>query len=201
MTIRERSAHKTSWSKPVPIINVTLIEGYSDEARLRLSQRLTSATLSVIKAPAELVTVVVGEVAPTNYVRGAIHRKPGPSEPMAGELVKSYLEAMEKRDLGAATAYLSTDFTMTFPGGISFNRLQQLVDWSKTRYRSIAKTYENFDESYSVNGTIVYCFGTLHGEWLDGSAFSSIRFIDRFDITDGQIQSQQVWNDLAESRG
>jgi len=184
----------------VPIINVTLIEGYSDHARLRLSQRLTTSTLSVIKAPADLVTVVVNEVAPANYVRGGINRTPGPAEPVAGEIVKSYLKAMEQRDLSAASEYLGKEFVMTFPGGVSFTTLQQLVEWSKTRYSSIAKSYDQFDESYTESGTIVYCYGTLHGEWLDGSEFDGIRFIDRFDICDGLIQSQQVWNDLAETR-
>ena len=45
---------------------------------------------------------------------------------------------------------------------------------------------------------IVYCFGTLNGEWPDGQAFSGIRFIDRFEITQGRITRQQVWNDIAE---
>lgn len=184
----------------MPIINVTLIEGYSEEARVRLSQRLTDATVSVIKAPSELVTIIVNEVAPANYTRGRINRTPGPAEPVAGEIVTSYLNAMEQRDLSVATEYLSKEFSMTFPGGVSFTTMQQLVDWAKTRYRSIAKSYEQFDECYSVNRTTVYCYGTLHGEWLDGTEFSGIRFIDRFEINDGLIQSQQVWNDLAETR-
>lgn len=185
----------------MPIINVTLIEGYSEEARVRLSQRLTDATVSVIKAPSDLVTIVVNEVAPANYTRGRINRTPGPAEPVAGELVKSYLHAMEQRDLVAATKYLSKEFSMTFPSGVSFTTVQQLVDWAKPRYRSIAKTYEQFDECYTDEGTIVYCYGTLYGEWPDGAEFSGIRFIDRFEVNDGLLQSQQVWNDLAESRG
>jgi len=183
----------------MPIINVTLIEGYSDEARLRLSQRLTNATLSVIKAPADLVTVVTSEAAPANYVRGGVKRTPGPAEPVASDVVLSYLKVMEQRDLSAASAYLGKEFNMTFPGGVSFTTLQQLVQWSKTRYTSIAKTYDQLDESYSASGTIVYCYGTLHGEWLDGTKFSEIRFIDRFELCDGLIQSQQVWNDLSET--
>jgi hypothetical protein len=33
--------------------------------------------------------------------------------------------------------------------------------------------------------------------WLDGSAFEGVRFLDRFDVRDGRIQRQDVWNDLA----
>jgi hypothetical protein len=40
--------------------------------------------------------------------------------------------------------------------------------------------------------------GTLHGVWLDGTPFEGIRFIDRFELADGRIQRQDVWNDMAE---
>ena len=42
--------------------------------------------------------------------------------------------------------------------------------------------------------------GTLHGRWLDGSAFDGIRFIDRFEIRGGRIVRQDVWNDAGELR-
>jgi hypothetical protein len=41
------------------------------------------------------------------------------------------------------------------------------------------------------------CHGTLSGEWPDGSAFSDIRFLDRFELRSGKLTRQQVWNDLA----
>jgi hypothetical protein len=47
---------------------------------------------------------------------------------------------------------------------------------------------------------VVYTRGTLAGEWPDGTAFGGIRFIDRFEVTDGFITRQDVWNDLAEVR-
>jgi len=117
----------------------------------------------------------------------------------AANIVKRYLGAMENRDLALAGSFLTTDFTMTFPGGVVFSSLQQLVDWSKTRYQSVGKTYEQFDLSQSDDKTIVYCYGTLNGAWLDGSRFSGIRFIDRFVVVGGLLQSQLVWNDLAET--
>jgi len=116
----------------------------------------------------------------------------------AAQIVKRYLAAMENRDLESAKGFLTNDFTMTFPGGVEFNTLSQLVDWSKTRYQSIAKTYDQFDQSQSDNKTIVYCYGTLNGTWLDGTRFSGIRFIDRFVVIDGLLQSQLVWNDMGE---
>jgi hypothetical protein len=111
-------------------------------------------------------------------------------------LVRAFLGAMEARDLGAARALTGPGFAMTFPGGTTFTRLEDLVAWASSRYRSIAKTYERFDAA----GGVVYCFGTLAGEWPDGTAFRGIRFIDRFEIAGGRIVDQKVWNDLAEAR-
>ncbi|MCM0020787.1 MAG: nuclear transport factor 2 family protein, partial [Tagaea sp.] len=101
----------------------------------------------------------------------------------------------------AARALLAPGFAMTFPGGARFATLEELVAWAKPRYRWVKKKYERFDESRAAEGeTIVYCYGTLYGEWPDGAAFEGIRFIDRFVLRDGKLADQQVWNDLAESR-
>lgn len=110
------------------------------------------------------------------------------------QIVRSYLAAMERRDLATARDFLASGFWMLFPGGQRFDSLQSLVDWAKGRYRSARKTYERFD----VAGDVVYCFGTLHGELLDGTAYSGIRFIDRFTVRDGKLVDQQVWNDMSE---
>jgi len=45
---------------------------------------------------------------------------------------------------------------------------------------------------------VVYCFGTLYGEWPDGRPFEGIRFIDRFVARAGKLADQKVWNDLGE---
>lgn len=102
---------------------------------------------------------------------------------------------MERRDLAAAKVLLAPGFHMIFPGGRRFDTLEALVDWAKTRYRSARKTCERFD----VAGDVVYCFGTLYGELLDGRPYSDIRFIDRFTVRQGRLVDQQVWNDLAEA--
>ena len=116
----------------------------------------------------------------------------------AKELVRSFLNAMERRDLNMARGYLSPDFSMTFPGGARFDALEELVAWGARRYRNIAKSYACFDAVDNGRETIIYCSGTLHGNLLDGSEFSGIRFIDRFTVHDGKLQDQQVWNDMGE---
>ena len=118
----------------------------------------------------------------------------------AAQVVKDYLAAMEARDLALARTFLAPDFVMLFPGGMVFTQLEELVARSRPRYRFVKKTYERFDEAASAEGSVVYCFGTLYGEWPDGKAFSDIRFIDRFTVREGKLVDQKVWNDLGEAR-
>ncbi|WP_371687447.1 hypothetical protein [Thalassococcus sp. S3] len=77
-------------------------------------------------------------------------------------------------------------------------KLQELIDWAAPRYRFVRKSYDGFDVAMSEGETLVYCRGTLSGEWPDGASFEGIRFIDRFLLRDGRIARQEVWNDLAE---
>lgn len=113
-------------------------------------------------------------------------------------LVRAYLDAMEARDLDTARRFLAADFSMVFPGGRTMTTLEELVAFARPRYRFVTKTYGG--EDVAAMGEIVYCRGTLAGEWPDGTAFAGVRFIDRFEISGGLIRRQDVWNDLAEVR-
>ena len=120
--------------------------------------------------------------------------------PSGEHLVRAFLAAMEARDLETAKSFLAENFVMTFPGSPPFHTLEELIAWSRPRYTTVGKTYDRFDEVSGKEESIVYCFGHLHGEWLDGRPFSNIRFIDRFTIRDGKLTDQMVWNDMGEVR-
>lgn len=120
-----------------------------------------------------------------------------PREPAA--LVRAFLAAMEARDLANARTFLGEGFAMTFPGGVRMTTLEELVAFAAPRYRFVRKAYEGFEVVMGLRA-VVYCFGTLAGEWPDGTAFSGVRFIDRFELENGLLVRQDVWNDLAESR-
>ena len=183
----------------MPVITVTLIEGYDEATRERLAKGLTQVAQTVIGAPLDGVTVALHELPPANYMRGAQRRTPGTAPTPPSDIVRAYLNAMETRDLSAAGQWLSDDANLVFPGGQTFTSLEAMVAWAQTRYRRVTKTYERFDEAAAEDGSVVICQGTLHGEWLDGAAFSGIRFADWFLIQKGRIAEQRVWNDLAEN--
>jgi len=186
----------------MPYIQVTLIEGYSDTARIRMSERITRAVRATIAAPLEGTVVAINEVGPSSWMRGGkSFRSPGPEMPEAAQLVRDFLTAMQERDLPRAEGFLAEDFVMEFPGAVRMRKLAELIEWAKPRYKAVAKTYERFDESFGDDATVVYCYGKLSGEGLDGKAFSNIRFIDRFTVRNGKLADQTVWNDLAEVRG
>lgn len=181
----------------MPVIRLTLMEGYDDATRQKLARRLTDAVGATIAAPLEGITVAIEEVKPASYMRGRIARVPGKPLPAAADTVRAFLSAMEARDLEKAQSFLAGGFEMTFPGDVRFTRLSELVEWGRGRYRFVHKTYEGFDECFGEGGMIVYCFGTLSGEWPDGTLFSGIRFVDRFCVDGGKLTDQRVWNDMA----
>ena len=89
---------------------------------------------------------------------------------------------------------------MRFPGAAPMTTLDELIEWSRPRYRFVKKVIEGVDLAAAPGPSIVYVTGTLYGEWPDGTPFEGIRFIDRFELTDGLITRQDVWNDIAEER-
>jgi hypothetical protein len=117
--------------------------------------------------------------------------------------VRAFLSAMEARDLACAERYLAVNVVMQFPGAAPMQRLSEVIEWAKTRYRRVSKTFFAVDlcshpkQGTSTTHSVVVCHGELAVEWLDGSTSTGVRFIDRFELTDGLITRQDVWNDLA----
>ena len=61
----------------MPVIEVTLMEGYPEATRQALMERLTDAITHTIAAPLDGVTVIIHEVPGSNYMRGRQRRVPG----------------------------------------------------------------------------------------------------------------------------
>jgi phenylpyruvate tautomerase PptA (4-oxalocrotonate tautomerase family) len=179
----------------MPVISVTLLPGYEAEVQHRLVQRLALTARSVIAAADAGTTVFIQEVS--TYQRdGKVLTSGGAARPVASEVVMAFLNALALRDLALAATHLSANFIMLFPDHVQMHTLQELIDWSRPRYQSITKTVEHLDESWRGDGAVVYVSGTLSGVFHNGDRFEGIRFIDRFEVVDGKIERQDVWNDL-----
>ncbi len=115
------------------------------------------------------------------------------------DMLARFLTLVEERKLDQASAYLAEGARMVFPGGTTHSSLAELAESAKTRYRWVRKRIERWDVlATDEDEATVYCLGTLYGEALDGTPFSGIRFLDRFEVRKGRIVLQEVWNDLAE---
>ena len=168
-------------------IRILLPKEQSVESLSRLRDRLARSLADAVPDISRQAVVEVEEDAAEADRRGAI------------DLVKRFLVAMEARRLDEAQALTGPAFRMSFPGGAEFTSVQDLVGWAKRRYRSVRKTFTGFDVVAGRDHTVVYCRGSLAGQWPDGSPFQDVRFIDRFEIREGYIVDQQVWNDLGET--
>ena len=183
----------------MPVVSVTLLPGYAAETQHRMVNRLAQAVRSVIDTPEAGTTVFVNEVS--TYRRdGKVFSEGRAAHPVASDVVRDFLQAMQSRDLDRAQSFLSPDFRMCFPGGVVMHTLDELTAWAAQRYSHIGKHYEQFEESWQGDVTVVFCHGSLQGTWPHGESFEGIRFIDRMEVRGGKIIRQDVWNDLAEHR-
>lgn len=116
------------------------------------------------------------------------------------DTVTTYLDAMERRDLDAARALVVPEgLELVFPGDRRFSDLASIVENSSGRYQRIGKRITGRD-AWETGGHIrVMITGTLSGTWHDGTAFDGIRFVDWFELQDGLIARQHVWNDTGEA--
>jgi hypothetical protein len=114
----------------------------------------------------------------------------------AGRRVWDFLTLLAEDRYAEANALREPGSPMLFPGGVVLTDCLQMPARAAGLYRRVEKVFERFDESVTPEGTIVYNFGTLRGEWLDGAPLDGVRYIDRFVVRDGRIVDQKVWNDL-----
>lgn len=183
----------------MPTIELHLIEGYDEATKRRIGETMTDAVRSIVPAPADGTVVLIHELKPGGYMRGRTAKPAAPALPNPCETVRTFLAAMEARDLETAQDLLAEGFEMTFPGPTVMHTLPELIAWAKPRYNWVKKSFSHVNAMPSPEGSIVFCSGTMYGQWPDGSDFEGIRFMDRFEIAGGKIIRQDVWNDMGET--
>lgn len=119
--------------------------------------------------------------------------------PDPAAIVRAFLAATERRDTAAAAALVAPQVSFSFPGRPTTTDLATVMAATGSRYRRVGKAIEGVDVYGDVAQATVFVRGTLAGVFADGRDFAGIRFIDRFELVDGLIVSQQVWNDTGEA--
>ncbi len=114
--------------------------------------------------------------------------------------IDRFLALIAERRMEEASRYLAPSARIVFPPGRAFASMAEMAAGMQARYRSVDKVRERWDIWTREDGTtVVYNSGTLYGVNLHGVPFSGVRYLDRFELRNGLIVGQEVWNDLAES--
>lgn len=116
------------------------------------------------------------------------------------DIARDFLDALDRRDLAAATALLAPQFGMRVTGGHRFVTLAEFVAYAAGRYASMRKSGRQYDACDAALGVVVYARGTMSGEWRDGGSFQDVRWVDRFLIRDGRITELQTLSEIGEFR-
>jgi hypothetical protein len=124
------------------------------------------------------------------------------SDPVAAAkaIVETYLELSMIPDPVAASAHVSEEFELVFTGGRRFNGPAESAAFNAKRYAWVKKRFLRTDAALDpeTGDVHVYNTGYLYGEWHDGTAFETNRYMDKFIVRDGKLIRTDVWNDSAE---
>ncbi len=108
----------------MPVVQLTLIKGYSAEFRRRISEKITDLVVQLSGAVPEGTTVTIQELDQSSYMRGREQKNPIPPAPPASQIVLDYLAAMEARDLDKAKKLSGRGIWMEFPGAVRMTSLE-----------------------------------------------------------------------------
>ncbi len=117
------------------------------------------------------------------------------TDPVA--LIDRYLQLCEDRELDAAATLMSRPVLLRFPGGQEYGSLAEMVAAPKP-YSWVRKHRDRYLVGKEGDADVVVSIGRLYGHRLDGTPFDDVRYIDVFEVVDGLITTQNVWNDLSE---
>lgn len=118
----------------------------------------------------------------------------------AVETVKTFLDALGRRDMEVVNTMLAPGFRMVVTGGHVFASPAEFAAFSKGRHKGTRKTTDRYDAIPGEDSTVVYAMGSMAGTWNDDTTFEGVRYIDRFEVAHGKITDMRVWSDMAEFR-
>jgi ketosteroid isomerase-like protein len=119
----------------------------------------------------------------------------------ARRIVETYLELSMVPDPEGAAQFVAEDFELVFTGGRRFAGPADAAAFNAKRYKWVKKRFLRTDAALDpeTGDVHVYNTGYLYGEWPDGEAFETNRYMDSFTVRGGKIVRTDVWNDSAET--
>lgn len=162
----------------MPVVQMTVIQGYDDATKSRLLKGMTHVVLSVMAAKPDGVVTMLNEVSPSAYARGGVSRVPGPPLPAGVQVVQQFAAALQV-DKAQAREFLGDDCRCTDRIGVARDPLELASGFSDLGDAQ-------FDEALTDDGTVVYArrargTGTM----------------DRFHVRHGRIVDIQSWGPAA----
>lgn len=118
----------------------------------------------------------------------------------AKAIVEDYLRLSMIPDPVGASAHLAPGFELVFTGGRRFAGPAESAGFNAKRYKWVKKRFLRTDAALDpeTGDVHVYNTGYLYGEWHDGTAFETNRYMDKFVVRGGKLVRTDVWNDSAE---
>jgi ketosteroid isomerase-like protein len=110
------------------------------------------------------------------------------------ETVEEFFDRME-RDRASIATLFADDAVITLPGARfeGPDAPTAFLEFLRPRYEWAAK---EFDRWYT-DGNAVVSVGRLYGVDNDGESFEDVRYVDVYEVEDGQIVRLDIYNDLA----
>jgi len=163
----------------MPIVEMTMIEGYDAQTKTRLITSLTRAVRSVMAAPPEGVIIVLREVQGGCYARGGTARVPGPPLPSSETVVRDFLRAVSEGNRSAAASYVTSGFSASAGDGQTHDITQYLA---RATDKAAQRLYLHFHEALTDQGALLIA---------EDSSETYPRFIEMFNIENGKICRSQ----------
>lgn len=111
------------------------------------------------------------------------------------QVVEQFFEWMEDERRDDVGELFADDTVITLPGA-TFEGPEAPDDFLAflaPRYETAAKEFDRWIEA----GEHIVSIGTLYGVDNDGDEFDDVRYVDVYEVRDGEIQRLDIWNDLA----
>ncbi len=120
------------------------------------------------------------------------------TDPVA--LVNEFLRLLMIPDPDAARRLVSPQLAIRFTGGREMQDVAECAAFNRGRYAWVKKQFGPTElvAGASDHLAVVYQRGNLYGAWLDATPFDGNRYVDRYEVSQGQITRMDVWNDSAE---